>query len=141
MLAHFRPTSSVFALRLDVFRSFYCNTGQRTCPRQVKLRLPIFARRRPFPCFRPSLAAFKRSAVTQGNVRGRVKLSDPCPFSLDVAHFHIFALCLAIFRSFRCNTGQRMCPRQVKRRLPVFAERRSFPRFRPSLSRFQAFPL
>jgi hypothetical protein len=46
-------------------------------------------------------------------MRGRVTLGDAFPFSPDVARFHVFAHPLAIFKRFRCNTGQRMCPRQV----------------------------
>jgi hypothetical protein len=45
-----------FTLRLAIFRRFRCNTEQRTCPRHIKRRLPVCARRRPFPCFCPSLS-------------------------------------------------------------------------------------
>jgi hypothetical protein len=109
----------VFAHRLAFFGRFRCNTGQRTCPHHVKQRLPVFARPRPFPQFLPSLAVLCVSAVTRGKVRVRVKLSDACPFSPDIACFHVFSHCLAVFRHFRFNTGQRTCLRQVKRRLPV----------------------
>jgi hypothetical protein len=112
----------VFAHRLAVFKRFRCNMGQRTRPRQVKRRLPVFARRRLFPCV-------------------RVKLSDACPFTSDVARFHISAHRLAVFRRFCCNTGQYTCHLHVKRRLPVFARRRPFPRFCPTspVSTFSPF--
>jgi hypothetical protein len=95
---------NVFALHLAVFRRFRCNPGQSTCPRQVKRRLPFFARRRPFPCFCRRLAIF-----TRGNVRVRVRLRDACLFSPDVARFHVFAHHLAVFRLVLCNTMQRTC--------------------------------
>jgi hypothetical protein len=76
-----------------------------------------------------------------GNLRVRVKLIGACPFLPDVTRFHVFDHCLAAFRRFRCKTGQRTSPRQVKRRLPVFAGHRPYPCFCPSLSRFQVFPL
>jgi hypothetical protein len=121
---------------------FRCNTTQRMCPNHVKPRLPVFARRRTFPRLRPSLSRFSGvSAVTWRNACVRVTLSFACLFSPDVTCFHVFAYRVAIFRCFRCNTGQRTCSRQVKRRFPVFARRRLFPRFRPSLSRFYVFLL
>jgi hypothetical protein len=87
----------VFAHHLAVFRRFRCNTGQRLCPCQVKnRRLPVFARHRTFPCFRPSLSRFQVFPLTRGNVCVRVKLRDACPFSPDVAHFRVFAHRLAI---------------------------------------------
>jgi hypothetical protein len=79
------------------------------------------------------------SAVTRGNVRVHVKLSDACPFSPDVACIHVFALRLAVLRRFYCNTGQHSCPHQVKRQLPFFARRRPLACFRPALRRFQRF--
>jgi hypothetical protein len=90
------------------------------------------------PIVYPFLGVF---AVTRGNVCVRVKLSDACPFSPDVARFHVFAHRLAVFRRFYYNTGQCTWPRHVKRHLPIFAQHRPFPRFRPSLSRFQVFPV
>jgi hypothetical protein len=133
-LASFRPTSPIssFCHRLAVFSRFRFNTRKRTCPCHVKRRLPIFARRHPFPRFRPSLAVFRRFRVTRGNVRVRVKLSDACLFSPVVARFHVFTHRIAIFRRFRCNKGQRTYPHNAKRRLPILAQCRLFPRFLPT---------
>jgi hypothetical protein len=125
----------VFGHRLAIFRCFRCNMGQRTCPRHDKGRLPV-------SMFSPIAYPISGvSAVTRGNVRVHVKLSVACPFLPDVARFHVFAHRLAICRRFRCNTGQSTCPCHFKRRLPIFARRRLFLCFHPSLSRFQAFPL
>jgi hypothetical protein len=71
------------------------------------------------------------SAVTRGNVHVCVKLSYACPFLPDVARFHVFAHRLDVFGHFRFNMGQRWCPRQVKRRLPVF----------PDVSHFHVLPI
>jgi hypothetical protein len=96
----------------------------------------------PIPTFSPIADMFLGvSAVTRGNVRVPATLSDACPFSPDVARFHVFAHHLAVFRRFCCNTEHHTCPRHVKQHIPVFAQRRLFPRFRPLLSHFQAFPL
>jgi hypothetical protein len=94
-----------------------------------------------FHVFALRLAVLGVSAVTRGNVCVPFTLRDAFLFSPDVAHFHVFALRLAVFRRFCCNTGQRTCARHVKRCLPVFSRHCPSPRFRPSLSHFQAFPL
>jgi hypothetical protein len=64
--------------------------------------------------------------ITRGNIRVRIKLSDDCPFSPDIAHFHVCARRLAVFRRFHCNTGQGTRPHQLTRCLPVFTLRRRF---------------
>jgi hypothetical protein len=127
----------VFAHRLAVFRRFCCNTGQRTCPRQVKRPLLCLRQTSTVSTFSPFVQPFLGvSVVTWGNIRVCVKLSDTCLFSPDVACFHIFAFRLAVFRHFRCHTWQHLCPRQIKRCLPIFARRRPFPCFRPSFGYF-----
>jgi hypothetical protein len=72
------------------------------------------------------------SAITRGNVCVRFKLSDGCPFSPDIACFHVFALRLAITRGKICVHVKLSdaCPFS-----PDVA------RFHPSFSRFQAFSL
>jgi hypothetical protein len=103
---------------------------------------PLYQKKSSVSTFSPFVWPFSGvSAVTRLNVLVRVKLSGTCLFLADVARFHVFAHRLAAFWRFCCNTGQRTCPCQVTRRLPVFARHRPFPRFRPSLSRFQAFLL
>jgi hypothetical protein len=44
----------------------------------------------------------------------RIKLRDGSPFSPDVVRFHVFAHHLAIFGSVPGNTRQYTCPRHVK---------------------------
>jgi hypothetical protein len=106
---------------------------------RVRVKLSTLGRRRPFLDFRSLFGRSGISAITWGNIRVRIKLSDACPFSPDVARFHVFALRLAVFKCFRYNTGHRTSLRQVKRHLNVFDRRRPFPHVRPSrvFSRFR----
>jgi hypothetical protein len=115
--------------------------GNVRVPVKLSDACPFSADVARFHVFAHRLAFLRVFARKQGIVCVPIKLSDACSFTPDVARFHVFALHLAIFMRFRCNTGQHTCPCQVMRRLPVFARRCPFPRFRPSISHFQVFSL
>jgi hypothetical protein len=115
MLARFRSTSPVYMFSPIALPFSGVSTVTRGNVRICVKLSAVFSQRCPFPCFRPLLSRFQAfPLLTRGNVRVRVTLSYACPFSPEVACFHVFAHRSAVFRRFLCNTGQRMCPRQVK---------------------------
>jgi hypothetical protein len=126
----------VFAHHLAVLGVFAVTRGNVRVPFMLNDACPFSPDVAHFHIFALRFSFLGFSVVTRGNVCVPVTLSDACPFSPDVVRFHIFALRLAVFRLFRCNTGQHMCPCHVKRRLPIFTRHRPFPHFGPSLGPF-----